>query len=57
MIYSPPLPFQGRGAGGLGRKPLPQPLPGTERGVRYDILSPLPFQGRGAGVRSKETIL
>jgi len=29
--YSPAL--SGKGDGGLGQKPLPQPLPGTERGV------------------------
>jgi len=31
-------------------KPLPPPLPGTERGV-FPLL-PLPSQGRGPGVRS-----
>jgi len=48
MIYSPPCPFR-EGGQGLGRKPLPQPLPGTERGVRYDILSPCPFREGGQG--------
>jgi len=28
-----PPALSGKGAGGLGKKPLPQPLPGTERGV------------------------
>jgi len=43
---TPPA-LSGKGAGGLGRKPLPRPLPETERGV-FPLL-PLPSQGRGLG--------
>jgi len=46
-VYVTPPALSGKGDGGLGRIPLPQPLPGTERGV-FQLL-PLPFQGRGTG--------
>ena len=55
-----PLPaLSGKGDGGLGRKPLPQPLPETERGeslkqTEREVSNhpPCPFREGGRGVRS-----